>query len=66
MLLPYICNAVAGLAAAAKSKYRYDSSLDWVSGPSDSADVLAEAARSYQNNRFFHHILSTGGYLRRW
>jgi hypothetical protein len=28
-----LANAVAGLAAATRSKYRYDSSLDWVSGP---------------------------------
>jgi hypothetical protein len=28
-----LANAVAGLAAATRSKYAYDSSLDWVSGP---------------------------------
>ena len=28
-----LANAVAGLAAATRSKYRYDSSLDWVAGP---------------------------------
>jgi hypothetical protein len=28
-----LANAVAGLAAATHSKYRYDSSLDWVAGP---------------------------------
>jgi len=28
-----LANAVAGAAAATRSKYRYDSSLDWVAGP---------------------------------
>jgi hypothetical protein len=28
-----LANAAAGAAAAARSKYRYDSLLDWVSGP---------------------------------
>jgi terminase large subunit-like protein len=28
-----LANALAGLAAATRSKYRYDSSLDWVAGP---------------------------------
>jgi hypothetical protein len=28
-----LANAVAGAAAATRSKYRYDTSLDWVAGP---------------------------------
>ncbi len=28
-----LANAVAGAAAATRSKYRYDGSLDWVAGP---------------------------------
>jgi hypothetical protein len=28
-----LANAVAGAAATSRSKYRYDSSLDWVAGP---------------------------------
>jgi hypothetical protein len=54
-----LANAVAGLAAAAAGgKYRYDSSLDWVSGPDPDKD--------FQRQRLMQHILQTGGYYRQW
>ena len=54
-----LANAVAGLAAAAAGgKYRYDSSLDWVSGPDPDKD--------FQRQRLSQHILRTGGYYRQW
>lgn len=58
------CAACGALAAAEKySKYRYDSTLSWVSDRSSEA----EAAR-FQQERFQNHILQTGGYYRqrRW
>jgi len=54
-----LANAVAGLAAAAAGgKYRYDSSLDWVSGPDPDKD--------FQRQRLAQHILRTSGYYRQW
>jgi hypothetical protein len=53
-----IANAVAGLAAAAGGKYRYDSTMSWVSGDDDAAADFRMSA----------HILRHGGYFnaRRW
>jgi hypothetical protein len=54
-----LANAVAGLAGAARGgSYRYDSSLDWVSGPDPDKD--------FQRQRLSQHILRTGGYYRQW
>ena len=56
-----LANAVAGLAAApAGGKYRYDSTLSWVSNDSDNA------AEEFQRQRFQNHIRFYGGYFRRW
>jgi len=60
-------NAVFGALhmAMAGSKYRYDSSLSWVSGPPDnSADAAAEA-REFFEARLARHIAIYGG-ARRW
>ena len=56
-----LANALAGLAATTK-RGSYDSSLDWVSGPAD------DAAKDFQRQRLYQHILQTGGYYRqrRW
>jgi phage terminase large subunit-like protein len=43
-----------------QSKYRYDSSMDWVSGPTD--DSAAE--KDYLRQRFQNHL--HGGYFRSW
>jgi hypothetical protein len=54
-----LCNAVAGLAGAARcGSYRYDSSLDWVRGPDPDDD--------FQRQRLSQHILRTGGFYRQW
>jgi hypothetical protein len=64
-------NCIAGLFSLAKygGRYRYDESLNWVSGPSP-ADAAAEAAaaREFQATRLASHIrLHSGYYLqRRW
>src|SRR5262245_29053388 len=56
-----LANAVAGLAAAAAgSKYRYDSTLSWVSNDSDNA------AEEFQRQRLQNHIRFYGGYYRQW
>src|SRR5215467_4111622 len=56
-----LANAVAGLAAAAAgAKYRYDSTLSWVSNDSDNA------AEEFQRQRFQNHIRFYGGYYRQW
>jgi hypothetical protein len=56
-------NACAGAvqAAAGSSKYRYDCTLNWVSGPDD-ADA---AARAFQQARLNHHLLYHSGYYSR-
>jgi hypothetical protein len=55
-----VAAAVCGaLAAAAKPKYRYDSSLSWVSNDS------YNAAEEFQRQRFQNHIRFYGGYFRR-
>ena len=54
-----LANALAGVAVATSGrKYRYDSTLSWVSGPDDDS----------QRQRLYQHILQTGGYYRqrRW
>jgi hypothetical protein len=54
------CAACGALAAAAKGgKYRYDSTLSWVSGDGDDAD-------EFRRQRLAAHILRTGGYYRQW
>jgi hypothetical protein len=59
--------ALAVQAAARQSRYKYDCSMNWVSGPSGAADAdhaaTAEQERAYLQMRFQQHIL--GGY-RRW
>src|SRR5215467_2501210 len=56
-----LANAVAGLAAATRgAKYRYDSTLSWVSNDSDNA------AEEFQRQRFQNHIRFYGGYYRQW
>jgi hypothetical protein len=55
-----LANAVAGLAAATRGKYRYDSTLSWVSNDSDNA------AEEFQRQRFQNHIRFYGGYYRQW
>jgi hypothetical protein len=63
------CAACGALAAAAKyGKYKYDCSLDWVSGPTDAAAADA-AAKEYQEARYQNHVLRHSGYWsqpRRW
>jgi hypothetical protein len=55
-----VANAVAGLAASAGfGKYRYDGSLDWVSGPTNPTDS-ASAAEEFQRQRLSAHILRYG------
>jgi hypothetical protein len=59
-----LANAVAGLAASAR-RGSYDTSMNWVSGPYDSA----EQERAFQEQRLAEHIRRTGGYYsgpRRW
>jgi hypothetical protein len=54
------CAACGAMAAAAKyGKYNYDSTLSWVSGPTENA------AEDYQQRRFNQHILQTSGYYLR-
>jgi hypothetical protein len=54
------CAACGALATAAKGgKYRYDSTLSWVSGDGDDAD-------EFRRQRLAAHILRTGGYYRQW
>jgi hypothetical protein len=55
-----LANAVAGLAAVAK-RGSYDSSMDWVSGPSDPDDNVD---RDFLRQRFQSHLRFAGG--RRW
>jgi hypothetical protein len=59
--------ALAVQAAARQSRYKYDCSMNWVSGPSGAADDDAAAAagqeRAFMQMRFQRHI--HGGY-RRW
>jgi hypothetical protein len=61
-----LANVCAGAATVVHTKYRYDSSLNWVSGPtpSDPAVADAEAARRFQEDRLNRHILVQGGYYR--
>ena len=49
------------MAAAAKPKYRYNCSLDWVNG-----NQPADEAAEFQQNRFRHHILTSIGYYGRY
>jgi hypothetical protein len=56
-----IANSVAGLAAA-PSKYRYDSTMSWVSGPDDNNPETANKA--WQEARFARHIWANSGYRR--
>jgi len=39
------------------TRYRYDSSMDWVRGDSDD---------DFQRQRLSQHILRTGGFYRQW
>lgn len=57
--------ALHGLAGA--GRYRYDSSMNWVSGPSTGdADADRAAAADFLRQRFQNHIRATSGfYLRR-
>jgi hypothetical protein len=60
-------NAVFGTLnlAMAGSRYRYDSSLDWVNGPSaTAADAEKAAAREWQEMRMAAHIARYSGYRR--
>jgi hypothetical protein len=51
--------------AMAGSRYRYDSSMDWVNGPSaTAADAEKAAAREWQEMRMTAHIARYGGYRR--
>jgi hypothetical protein len=63
-----LANAAAGMAAVTKY-YNYDTSMDWVSGPTDAA-ATAEQERSFLEQRMTQHVLRTGGYyssgFRRW
>jgi hypothetical protein len=63
-------NTIAGLFSLAKyGRYRYDETLNWVSGPPVAdADAEKAAAREFQEQRLQNHIrMHTGYYLqRRW
>jgi hypothetical protein len=64
-----VANAVAGMAAAAAGgRYRYDSTMSWVSGPppADPAAARAEADRAFQEARFSAHVMRGSYYGRRW
>jgi hypothetical protein len=57
-----LANVVAGAATVARSKYRYDVSMRWVSDDSDD-----DAAKRWQENRYWNHIRAHSNfYLRRW
>jgi hypothetical protein len=61
-----VANSVAGLAATAGGKYRYDSTMLWVSGPADNDPEAA--TKAWQQARYARHIFAgsyAGGY-RRW
>jgi hypothetical protein len=60
-----IANSIAGLAATAGGKYRYPSSLDWVSGPvpEEPEAAKAAAAKAFQEARLASHIMR-GSYRR--
>jgi hypothetical protein len=68
------CNALCGVAVTMMvSRYRYDTTLSWVSGPSPGdADAEAAAAKQFQEQRFLNHIRMHSGYYsafamgRRW
>jgi hypothetical protein len=54
-----LANALAGMAAvAAGGRYRYDSTMSWVSGDDDAA--------AFAQQRLAAHIQRTGGYYQRW
>jgi hypothetical protein len=60
-----IANAVAGVAAcAAGGRYRYDSTMNWVSGPDDNNPETA--AKAFQQAKFAAHVMRTAGYYRRF
>jgi hypothetical protein len=62
------CNALCGVAVTmTASRYRYDDSLDWVSGPPAAADADADAraAKEFLDSRMRAHLLRYGG-ARRW
>src|SRR5262249_49847431 len=58
-------NCIAGLFSLAKygGRYKYPTSMDWVSGPP--ADPAAQALRDkeFRDGQFWRHIMTTSGYF---
>jgi hypothetical protein len=64
-----VANAVAGVAAAAAGgRYRYDSTMSWVSGPppADAEAARAEAERAFLDGRMAAHLVRGSYYGRRF
>jgi len=58
------CNALCGVAVTmTASRYAYDDTMDWVSGPPAAADADADAraAKEFLEQRMAAHILRYGG-----
>jgi hypothetical protein len=65
---PVVALSMASLGAIrGVGQYAYDTTLDFVHG-SDDESAEADAARSFQEQRFNQHVLYHGGYYlqRRW
>jgi hypothetical protein len=60
------CAACGVLAGIAKPKYKYDTTLAWVSGPDDDKAAADAAAKAFQAARFAQHILRHSGYRYYW